>query len=128
MADGRFPEPAIERLEAVGAWMAVNRGAIYGSWASRFARPVGFRSTTQARRCNLFLTSWPTGPLPLPGLQTMPSRVELLGAAGAAGAAVRVVEQGDGLALVVPAEAPAGLLPCVVLHFADDWQVITPRG
>ena len=125
MADGRFPQPAVERLEAIGEWMAVNRQAIYGCWASRFAKPVGFRSTTQARRCNLFLTTWPSAPLPLPGLRTMPSRVELLGAPGAA---VRVVAQGDGLALQVPAEAPAGLLPCVVLHFADDWQVIAPRG
>ncbi|MBL0178469.1 MAG: alpha-L-fucosidase [Gemmatimonadetes bacterium] len=125
MADGRFPAPAIERLEAVGAWMAVHSSAIYGSRASRFAKPVGFRATTQARRCNLFLTSWPSGLLPLPGLRTMPTRVELLGTPGAA---VRVVEQGAGLALEVPATAPAGLLPCVVLHFADDWQVITPRG
>ena len=63
--------------------------------------------------------------MPLPGLRTMPTRVELLGAPGAA---VRVVEQAGGLALVVPATAPAGLVPCVVLHFAEDWQVITPRG
>jgi alpha-L-fucosidase len=125
MADGRFPPPAVERLEAIGEWMAVNRQAIYGSWASRFAKPEGFRSTTQARRCNLFLTSWPAGLLPLPGLRTMPTRVELLGAPGAA---VRVVEQAGGLALEVPATAPPGLLPCAVLHFAEDWQVIAPRG
>jgi len=126
MGDGSFPAPAVERLEAMGEWMQLHGDAIRGSWASRFAAPVGFRSTTQARRCNIFLTEWPTRPLPLPGLRTLPARAELLGPTGAA--AVRVVETPAGLALELPATPPDVLLPCVVLHFAEDWQVITPRG
>jgi hypothetical protein len=56
----------------------------------------------------------------------MPARAELLGPAGPT--AVRVVETTAGLALELPSTPPDVLLPCVVLHFADDWQVITPRG
>jgi alpha-L-fucosidase len=32
-ADGRFPPPALERLEAIGRWMRVNSAAIYGTRA-----------------------------------------------------------------------------------------------
>lgn len=126
MSDGRFPPEAVERLDAVGAWMRVHGEAIHGSWASRFAKSAGFRATTQARRCNIFLTSWPSGLLPLPDLRTMPARAELLGPVGPT--VVRVVETMAGLALELPATGPDVLMPCAVLHFADEWQVIAPRG
>lgn len=121
--DGAFPPEAVERLDAIGEWMAVHHAAIRGSWASRFGGAVPFRSTTQARRCNLFFSEWPTAPVPLPGLRTMPARVEVLGAA-AGGASVR--SGPNGLELHLPPTAPGTLVPCVVLHFADDWQVIAP--
>ena len=47
------------------------------------------------------------------------ARAELLGPGGAT--AVRVLETTAGLALELPATPPDVLLPCVVLHFADDW-------
>jgi alpha-L-fucosidase len=121
--DGSFPPEAVERLEAIGGWMTLHHAAIRGSWASRFAGPVPFRSTTQSRRCNLFFSEWPAGAVPLPGLRTMPARVEVLGGT-TGGASVRPGP--NGLELHLPPTAPATLVPCVVLHFADDWQVITP--
>jgi alpha-L-fucosidase len=76
-ADGTFPDESVERLAGIGRWMHVNGDAIYGTSASLFAK-APFRSTTKGNRINLFVTEWPDGALPLPGLKTTPRRVSLM--------------------------------------------------
>ena len=45
-SEGVFPEPCIERLQEIGAWMKVNHEAIYGTQASPFEQ-LGWGRCTQ---------------------------------------------------------------------------------
>ena len=68
-ADGVIPEVLVERMKGIGAWMAVNRDAIYDTTASPFkALPVG-KCTTKGNRLYIFLDKRPEAPIQLPGLQ-----------------------------------------------------------
>jgi len=86
-AEGRFPTPCIERLEAIGRWMKINREAIYGTTASPFGRFEWGRCTKKAstspedsrHRLYLFVFERPeSGALRLPGLDAVPETVRLL--------------------------------------------------
>jgi alpha-L-fucosidase len=76
-ADGTFPRESVDRLAGIGRWTKVNGEAIYGTTASLFAK-APFRSTTKGNRIYLFLTDWPAGSLPLPGLKTPVREVTVL--------------------------------------------------
>lgn len=61
---GEIPEPSIERLKAIGAWMKTHGDAIYGTTASPFRRPRWGRCTKQAlesgdTRLYLHVFEWP---------------------------------------------------------------------
>ena len=56
-AEGEIPEPSVERLQAIGAWMDVHGEAIYGTTASPCRIPDWGRITTKsgADRSTLYL-------------------------------------------------------------------------
>ncbi|HTL06166.1 MAG TPA: alpha-L-fucosidase [Gemmatimonadales bacterium] len=118
-ADGSFPEESVERLRAIGAWMRVNGGAIYGSGASPFAR-APFRATSQPNRLNLFLTAW-SDALELPGLATPVARAYLLADASRAPLVTRTTDAGIRVAL--PAGPPDPLCSVVVCEFDHPPEV-----
>lgn len=71
--DGTFPPLAVERLRAIGAWMAVNGEAIHGADRSAFARPAWGRLTERrseaGTRVFLHVFDWPAdGRLELEGV------------------------------------------------------------
>ena len=47
-ADGTFPDLAVERLKAIGAWMAINHEAVHGTTASPIGAPAWGRITTRS--------------------------------------------------------------------------------
>lgn len=63
-ADGCIPQPSLDTLEALAAWMDVNSEAIYGTTASPFEDkfPWG-RITTKGDTLFLHLMSWPKNSL-----------------------------------------------------------------
>jgi alpha-L-fucosidase len=83
--DGVFPQPAIERLEAIGRWMQINGESIYGTKASPLnQQPVWGRCTMKPladgqSRLYLHVFDWPKdGKLIVPELHRQVSRAFVL--------------------------------------------------
>jgi alpha-L-fucosidase len=80
-AEGLIPEPSVERLRAMGAWLKVNGEAIYGTHAGPFERLKWGRATAKPERLFLHVFDWPTdGTLRLPGMLNEVRGAHLLGA------------------------------------------------
>ena len=111
-ADGTFPDESVQRLAAIGRWMRINGTAIYGSTASPFA-DTAFRVTSQPRRLNLFFKKW--APVAeLPGLKTPIARAYVMADPA------RTALATNGAQVVLPAQAPGGPWPLVVVEFDSE--------
>jgi alpha-L-fucosidase len=118
-SEGLIPEPIVERLRGIAAWMKVNGEAIHGATASPFKSLPWGRCTTKItpRGATLFLHvfNWPAdGQLLVPGLKNEATRCELLTAAGRKSLALR--RAGQGWVITLPAEAPDPISSTVVLQ------------
>jgi alpha-L-fucosidase len=58
-ADGIIPQPSVERLEQIGAWLKANGDAIYGTKASPFAYLSWGRATTKGNKLYLHVFDYP---------------------------------------------------------------------
>jgi alpha-L-fucosidase len=99
-AEGIIPQPSIERLEAIGRWLAINGEAIYGTRAGVLQGLDGLRSTQSNDTLYVHVLDWPTG-----GRLHLPARIRharLL----ATGDQLVVQSTGDGSTLPVPAQPP----------------------
>ena len=122
-AEGLIPQPCIERLTEVGAWMAVNGEAIYGTspWrvfhdgapknpaaAEGGAAPVSIRFTAKGNSLYAICLAWPDQELVVRalGTQALPDKpiaaVRMLGAADE----VKWQQSAAGLTLSVPPQQP----------------------
>lgn len=119
MGDGRVPQPSVDALAAIGAWMHVNGEAIYGTTASLVDSPA-CRTTTHGRRINCFLERWVAGPLILPGIASAPRGARLLGDRGTR---IAVKQTADGTVLELPDRAPPGLMPVVQVEYDEAPRV-----
>ena len=107
MADGSVPVETVERMQAVGRWMAVNGESIYGTTASPFANLPWGRCTKKAHTGGttlyLHVFDWPTdGRLPVPGLTSPIKSAKLLDG----GKRLPVTTEGPGAVIQLPAQAP----------------------
>ena len=119
-ADGRIPDASIERLEAVGRWMAVNSEAIYATDAGPFPRRLPWGRVTQKRAADGATTlfaqvwEWPAdGKILLPTLSQLPVGGRLL----AGGASVASELSAEGLVVSLPSAAPDADVSVVRLDF-----------
>ena len=124
-AEGRFPPNAVERLEAIGAWMDVNGEAIHGTEASPFESLAWGRATVrrdgEAETIYLHVFDWPSdGRLVVPGLGTDPAGAALLADASAP---VGVERRGADVVLSLPREAPDHACSVVRLDFPRGFAV-----
>ncbi|HEY6082961.1 MAG TPA: alpha-L-fucosidase, partial [Chitinophagaceae bacterium] len=106
-ADGRFPQPSVDILKAMGGWMKVNGEAIYGTRKSPLQALSWGRCTEKEVRGKTFLYlsvfDWPAdGKLLVPGLNKPVAAASLL----ANGKKLKTETSGDGLVIYVPANAP----------------------
>ena len=82
--DGSFPLPAVKRLQQIGAWLAVNGEAIYGTSSSTLPEQEWGQVTVSERkngltRFYLHVFDWPKdGMLPLKGLRQLPETAYVL--------------------------------------------------
>ena len=105
MASGAIPPESIDRLAGLARWMDRHGDAIHGTVASPFAN-APFKATRSAAgdRINVFLPDWPTSrELLLPGLETVPSRVTMMGGSALEVLPARGVEAG--VVVTLPAKA-----------------------
>ena len=76
--EGEIPRPLVERLQGIGAWLAVNGESIYGTKRSPLGKlPVG-KCTAKENRLYLHLDSNPGAPVLLAGLQNNIKKAFLL--------------------------------------------------
>lgn len=68
-ARGNIPPESLERLEAIGAWMAKNHESIYGCGKSTLPKPEYGRITAKGKKLYFHLFENTLGPVPLIGLQ-----------------------------------------------------------
>ncbi len=78
-AQGVIPAPSVERLQAVGRWLAANGEAIYGTRAGPIQAVPWCRSTQRGDRLYVHILEWPAdGCIALDGLAVAPRRAHLL--------------------------------------------------
>jgi alpha-L-fucosidase len=95
-AEGTIPQPSVERMQAVGAWLKTNGAAVYGTRPGPLQGIEAYRTTRRGSTVFLHVFDWPTdGVLRLPALAGSARSARLL----ASGAPLQVQTSGDGLQL-----------------------------
>lgn len=125
---GVFPEPIVERLQAIGRWMHVNSEAIYGTQASPFEH-LDWGRCTRKREAGggttlyLHVFNWPAdGRLLVPGLHSKPASACLLDG----GKPVQTESVPDGLIVDLPMAAPDTIASVIVLKNINPLIVAVP--
>ncbi len=118
MAEGVFPEPSVQRLKGIGAWMKANAESIYGTSASPFVSLPWGRCTQEAMggdtRLHLHVFEWPqNGILAVPDVLNQPKKAFLL--SDAKKSSLRVSRKGEGLTIRLPRSAPDSTDSVVIL-------------
>lgn len=126
-AEGVIPEPSVERLKEIGAWMKANGEAIYGTTASPFENLTWGRCTKKGggsgAKLYLHVFEWPAdGKLLVPGLKSRVASAALLGN----GAKLETSADASGVTITVPKEAPDSISSTVVLTLSAPLEVAEP--
>jgi len=112
--EGLIPQASVERLEAMGKWMAVNGESIHGTTASVIGRPEWGRCTVKGEKLYLHVFNWPTdGVLKLPAVRGQVDKAYLL--ADKKRTSIPVAAGAEGLTLSVTPQAPDAIDSVVVL-------------
>jgi alpha-L-fucosidase len=123
---GIIPVPSVERLQQVGAWMAINKEAVYGTTGSPFKKQPIWGRCTQKVKGNtttlyLHVINWPVeGKLVVPGLQNKIKKAYLLTAASKK---LPATVGAEGVTIQVPASAPGLFSTTIVLIIDTPLQI-----
>ena len=132
-AEGEIPEPSIQRLKEIGAWMKVNGEAIYGTGPTMFGAEAGqfsetekdrsdkpkfipaweWRCTTRPGKVYIHVLKWPAGKLELPAIKSKVTKAYLLADKSAN---LGVKQTDTGVSLTLPDKAPDPIASVVCLE------------
>jgi alpha-L-fucosidase len=92
-AEGVIPQPSVERMQAIGAWLKTNGEAVYGTRPGPLQGIEGYRTTRRGSTVLLHVFDWPAdGIVRMPALPGALSSPRLL----ANGTPLEVQRDGDG--------------------------------
>lgn len=128
-AEGEIPQPSIERLKAIGAWMKVNGESIYETTASPF-RKLSWGRCTKKTFINgatlyLHIFDWPVdGKLVLKGLKNEVQQAYLLADLGK----LKTTKDDTGVTVELPSKPLDAIDTVVVLKVAGalDVEMVLP--
>jgi alpha-L-fucosidase len=114
-AEGVIPPPSVERLRAMGEWLAVNGEAVYGTRPGPLQGLEWCRTTARPGKVYLHVFQWPQGgKLVLAAAAGPVSNAYLLSDSKRTTLPVR--REGDGVTIQGPATAPDAVDTVVVLE------------
>jgi alpha-L-fucosidase len=112
-AEGVIPAPSVERLSAVGDWLASNGEAVYGTRPGPWQGLEWCRSTSKADKIYLHVFAWPQGGvLRLPALEQPLRQAHLLADPTTP---LRLTQGGGEVTIQGPVVAPDALDTVIVL-------------
>jgi alpha-L-fucosidase len=120
-AEGLMPQPSIDRLLKVGAWMKVNSEAIYGTKASPFHFLPWGRVTMKDQKLYLHVVEWPENrllglPLRNTALKAYPLKNQKSG--------LKIKQYANKIEIMVDEKDPDDFLPIIVLEFKGEASVL----
>jgi alpha-L-fucosidase len=122
--EGVFPQPAVDILEKVGAWMGRNGESIYGTSACPWGELPWGRCTVKGEKVYLHVFDWPQeGELSLVGLKNEVKRAYLLRDSSRA---LEVSREEGKLSVRLPGEPVDEEDTVVVLEIAGQAEVDAP--
>jgi len=113
-AEGVIPQPSVDRLLGMGAWLDVNGEAIYSTKPGPIQGVSWCRSTAKPGKVYMHIFDWPTGgKIVVPAMDQAVTGAYLLQDADVV---LAVEEQDDAVVLTGPVEAPDAIATVVVLN------------
>jgi alpha-L-fucosidase len=110
---GTFPPEAVERLKAIGRWMAVNGESIHGATYGPLQHLLFGRTTAKRDRVYLHVYDWPSsGRISLGAMPGRVSDVVLLEGQES----LPFKQTGNHFSIQVPAQAPDPLISVLAIH------------